>query len=66
MSLSDIMSAAGLASWAEAGLVLSFVTFAAIGLRVLLARRTPATERLRRLPLEDVETPAPGGGGGAP
>jgi cbb3-type cytochrome oxidase subunit 3 len=52
MSLSDVMSAAGLGSWAEIGLVISFVTFVAIVVWVLF-RRKGRWEHDRRLPLDD-------------
>lgn len=52
MRLSDIMSAAGLSSWAELGLIISFVTFTAVAVWVLI-RRSTVWERARFLPLED-------------
>jgi hypothetical protein len=52
MRLSDIMSAAGLSSWAELGLIISFVTFTGVALWVLF-RRSASWERARYLPLED-------------
>ena len=60
MSLSDIMSAAGLTSWTEIALVLCFITFSAIVLWVFVARRKPSYEHARNLPLED------NGGGPSP
>ena len=53
MSLSDIMSAAGLSSWTELALVLCFITFSAIVLWVFVIRRKPSYEHARHLPLED-------------
>ena len=53
MRLADIMSAAGLSSWAEIGLILSVVTFSAIVVWVFVVRRNPSYEHLRELPLED-------------
>ena len=53
MKLSDIMSAAGLSSWAEIGLILSVVTFSAVVIWVFVVRRKPSYEHLRELPLED-------------
>jgi cbb3-type cytochrome oxidase subunit 3 len=53
MSLSDIMSAAGLSSWTEIALILCFITFSAIVLWVFVVRRKPTYEHARRLPLED-------------
>ena len=52
MKLSDIMGAAGLASWAELGLVISFLTFAAIVVYVYVVRRRASYEEARQLPLE--------------
>jgi cbb3-type cytochrome oxidase subunit 3 len=56
MKLSDIMSAAGLASWAEVGLVISFITFAAIVAYVFVVRSRASYEKVRHLPLEDGES----------
>jgi cbb3-type cytochrome oxidase subunit 3 len=53
MKLSDIMSAAGLTSWAEIGLVISFVTFAAIVAYVFVVRSRASYEDARQLPLDD-------------
>jgi cbb3-type cytochrome oxidase subunit 3 len=53
MKLSDIMGAAGLASWAEIGLVVSFITFAAIVLYVFVIRSRASYEDARHLPLDD-------------
>jgi len=61
MSLSDIMSAAGLGSWAELGLIISFITFSAIVAWVVL-RRSSRWEHVRRLPLDD-DTPGDHTGG---
>lgn len=52
MRLSDVMSAAGLSSWAEVGLIISFATFAAVAVWVLV-RRSASWERVRYLPLEE-------------
>lgn len=52
MSLSDIMGAAGLSSWAEVGLIVSLVTFTAIVAWVFL-RKKSSWEHMRQLPLED-------------
>lgn len=57
MRLSDIMSAAGLSSWAELGLVISFVTFVAIVVYVF-ARKRSTWDRARSLPLEDDAAPS--------
>lgn len=53
MKLADIMSAAGLSSWAEIGLVVSFITFAAIVVYVFVVRSRASYEDERNLPLED-------------
>ena len=55
MSLTDIMSAAGLSTWTELALVLCFITFSAIVLWVFVVRRKPSYEHARRLPLDDNE-----------
>jgi hypothetical protein len=52
MSLSDVMSAANLAVYAEAGLLIFFVVFLLVALR--LFRGDPQRfERARHLPLEE-------------
>jgi len=65
MSLSDIMSAAGLTSWAEIALILCFVTFMLIVVWVFGVRRKASYEHLRELPLDDDtaagRTPVKGG-----
>ena len=53
MSLTDIMSAAGLSSWTELALVLCFFTFAAIVVWVFVVRSKPSYDHLRNLPLDD-------------
>jgi cbb3-type cytochrome oxidase subunit 3 len=53
MKLSDIMSAAGLTSWAEVGLIVSFLTFAAIVAYVFIVRSRASYEGVRNLPLDD-------------
>ncbi len=54
-SISDVVSGAGLAGYAEVALIIFFLVFVAIGLRVLLARKTSfAREAL--LPLDDGST----------
>jgi cbb3-type cytochrome oxidase subunit 3 len=70
MSLSDIMSAAGLSSWAEVALILCFVAFAAIIVWVFVVHSRKSWEHQRSLPLEDGngttgEDPAPARGGDA-
>ena len=53
MSLTDVMSAAGLSSWTELALILCFITFTAIVLWVFVVRKKLSYEHLRSLPLED-------------
>ena len=53
MSLTDVMSAAGLASWTELALILCFVTFTAIVVWVFFMRSKPSYDHVRNLPLED-------------
>jgi cbb3-type cytochrome oxidase subunit 3 len=53
MSLTDIMSAAGLSSWTEVALILCFITFVAIVFWVFVLRSKPSYEHQRSLPLED-------------
>jgi hypothetical protein len=59
MSLSDAMGAAGLALYAQAGLVISFAAFVAVAIRTLLRSRDEMEERARSV-LED--GPAEGSG----
>ncbi len=54
MSLRDIMSNAGMTTYAEIALVIFFVVFVGIVLYVFL-RRKGAWERERHLPLDDGE-----------
>lgn len=53
MKLSDVMSATGLAGYAEVGLVLFCLAFVAIALE--LARRGSALEELALLPFENAQ-----------
>ena len=46
------MSAAGLTSWAELGLVVSIAAFLGIGIYVAFSRSSTRWDRLRHLPLE--------------
>ena len=62
MSLSDIMAAAGLGSWAVLGLLISFITFCSIVAWVFVRRRS-SWEHVRRLPLDDGGSTAPDNGG---
>ncbi len=58
MKLSDIMSAAGLATYAEVGLVLFLLAFLVVAIRVLGFTRAEELESAARIPLEaDVVTP---------
>ncbi|HSL16661.1 MAG TPA: cbb3-type cytochrome c oxidase subunit 3 [Methylomirabilota bacterium] len=57
MRLSDVMGAAGLVSWAEAGLIISVVVFAAIVIWVFVVRSKASYEDARHLPLEDDAEP---------
>ena len=51
------MGAAGLVSWAEAGLIISVVVFAAIVIWVFVVRSKASYEDARHLPLEDDAEP---------
>ena len=53
MSLTDIMSAAGLSSWTEVALILCFIVFAAIVLWVFGVRSKISYDHMRNLPLEE-------------
>jgi len=53
MSLTDVMSAAGLSSWTEIALILCFITFAAIVVWVFFVRSKPSYDHVRNLPLDD-------------
>jgi len=53
MSLTDIMSAAGLSSWTEVALILCFISFAAIVLWVFVMRSKRSYDHARNLPLEE-------------
>jgi cbb3-type cytochrome oxidase subunit 3 len=53
MKLSDIMSAAGLAGFAEAALVLFLIVFVAVCLSVFSKKNAGHHERARFLPCED-------------
>lgn len=64
MKLSDIMSAAGLTSWAEIGLIISLLTFAAIVAYVFIVRSRASYEEVRNLPLDDDESTSPAADGG--
>ena len=64
MKLSDIMGAAGFVSWAEVGLVVSFLTFAAIVAYVFILRSKASYEDARHLPLDDEDPSLPAADGG--
>jgi cbb3-type cytochrome oxidase subunit 3 len=51
-SISDVVSGAGLAGYAEVALIIFFLVFVAIGLRVLLARKATFS-REAQLPFDD-------------
>ena len=53
MRLSDVMSAAGLHTWAEIGLIVSFATFVALLLWLFVIRRGTAFDIESALPLHD-------------
>ncbi len=53
MSLSDVVSGAGLHSWSELGLIVSFLTFLALLFWLFVIRRGPTFEEESLLPLED-------------
>ncbi|MGC4067996.1 MAG: hypothetical protein QM784_25775 [Polyangiaceae bacterium] len=53
MSLSDIMSGAGLAGYAEVGLILFLVSFVAISVWLFAKRNDAEWETMRHLPLLD-------------
>jgi cbb3-type cytochrome oxidase subunit 3 len=53
MSLTDVMSAAGLSSWTEVALILCMITFASIVIWVFFIRSKPSYDEVRELPLED-------------
>lgn len=56
MRLSDIMSHAGLAAYAEAALIIFFVLFVVIAARVLSPARKAGYDAAARMPLDD-DTP---------
>jgi cbb3-type cytochrome oxidase subunit 3 len=64
MSLTDIMSAAGLSSYAVVALLLFIVAFLIIVLRVFLPSKKRGWERAARMPLDDErpQPPRPGAG----
>ncbi len=53
MSLTDIMSAAGLSSWTEAALLICFATFVGILIYLFVVRRNRPYDHEAGLPLDD-------------
>ena len=53
MKLSDVMSHAGLAGYAEVALILFFVVFVAVVVRTLAWSNRAEMDRMSRLPLDD-------------
>ncbi len=53
MSISDVVSGAGLHSWSEMGLIVCFITFVALLIWLFVIRRGPTFEEESRLPLDD-------------
>ena len=51
-SISDVVSGAGLAGYAEVALIIFFIVFVAIGLRVLFSRKS-SFAREANLPFDD-------------
>jgi hypothetical protein len=65
MKLSDIMSNAGLSSYAEIALVLFLLAFLAVVVSLFLPSRQRTYERMRHLPIDpDAPTPTPLDGDG--
>jgi cbb3-type cytochrome oxidase subunit 3 len=56
MRLSEIMSNAGLAGYAEVALIIFFVVFVAVAFRVLAPSRKAGYDKAARMPLDD-DTP---------
>lgn len=57
MRLSDIMSQMGLTSYAEAALILFFLVFTVIAVRVFFFSSSDEIERAKQLPLNDHSAP---------
>jgi len=64
-SLTDVVSGAGLAGYAEIALLIFFLVFVAVGLRALFSTKS-ALEKAARMPLDDDATSAPMNTVGAP
>jgi hypothetical protein len=58
MSLSETVSSAGLAFWAEAALVLFFVAFGVVLMEVLRKRTPESLRHESSLPLKDDDRPS--------
>jgi hypothetical protein len=54
-SLTDVVSGAGLAGYAEIALLIFFLVFVAVGLRTLLSSKTTFAD-VARMPLDDEPT----------
>jgi cbb3-type cytochrome oxidase subunit 3 len=63
MSLTEIMSAAGLSRYAEVALVLFIIAFVLVVARILLPGQRKKWERAARLPLDDDNPSSPRQGG---
>jgi len=63
MRLSDVVSHSGLAGYAEVALVLFFLAFVLIAVRLLVRADRRELERMSRMPLDDgaPQGPRPGG-----
>jgi len=60
MHLTDVVSHAGLHGYAEIAMILFFLAFLTIVLRVMAPSRKREMDRMARLPLDDDEHPSPG------
>ena len=59
MSLTEIMSAAGLSRYAEVGLVLFLIAFVLVIARITIPGERRSWERAARLPLDDDQSTSP-------
>jgi cbb3-type cytochrome oxidase subunit 3 len=59
MKLSDVMSAAGLASYAEVGLCIFFFVFVAVAWRTFRRDQAQEVSHMGALPLADEPSPKP-------
>ena len=62
MTLTDLMSGAGLSAYAEVALVLFLLAFAVIVFRIFAPGRRQEMDRAARLPLDDGQAPTPRSG----